>query len=116
MKLSDSPILNFLRRVLWLVLSIANWAIYVPTFFIVFVFEIVFIFFCGPIVWMFIGKEKTEIIFKYLFTHTNSKLWHVEPWECDGHAKFESIIPIHGKFIQEYIDMILSENDFVELD
>lgn len=116
MKLTDSTILNFLRRVLWLVLSIANWVIYVPTFFILFVLEIVFIFFCGPIIWMLIGKEKTEIIFDYLFTHTNSKLWYVEPWERGGRAKFESIIPIHGKFIQEYIDVILPEDDAVELD
>ena len=116
MKLSDSPILNFIRRMLWLALSIANWVIYVPTFFIVFALEIVFIFFGGPIIWVFIGKEKTEIIFEYLFTHSNSKLWYVEPWKRGGRAKFESIIPIHGKFIQEYIDMILPENDFVELD
>ena len=116
MKLSNSPILNFLRRMLWLVLSIANWVIYVPTFLIVFVIEIVFIFFCCPIIWVFIGKEKTEILFDYLFTHTNSKLWYTEPWKRGGREKFESIIPVYGKFIQEYIDMILPENDFIELD
>ena len=115
MKFSNSPILNFFRRVLWLVLSIVNWAIYVPTFLIVFALEIVFIFFCCPIIWVFIGKKKTQIIFEYLFTHSNSKLWYIEEWKR-GCKKFESIIPTHGKFIQEYIDMILPENDFVELD
>jgi hypothetical protein len=116
MKLSDSTILNFIRRVLWLALSIVNWAVYVPTFFIVFALEIVFIAFCGPIIWLFIGNEKTETIFEFLFIHSNSKLWYVEPWKRGGRGKFESIVPIHGKFIQEYIDMILPDNDFVEFD
>ena len=34
-------------------------------------------------------------------------------WDRGGRAKFESMIPIHGKYIQEYIDLVLPKTDSV---
>ena len=59
MKLSDSPILNFFRRMLWLVLTLINWVVYIPTFFVIFVTEVVFMFIVLPIIWMFVGNNVT---------------------------------------------------------
>lgn len=112
MKLSDSPILNFIRRMLWFVLTIINWAIYIPTFFMIFVLEIVFMGLL-PLIWVFCGKNVTQKIYNIVFKHSNEKLWFVEPWDRGGRAKFESMIPIHGKYIQEYIDLVLPKTDSV---
>lgn len=113
MKLSDSPILNFIRRMLWLVLTLINWAVYIPTFFVIFITEVVFMFIVLPIIWVVVGKTVTEKIYDCVFKHSNEKLWFVEPWDRGGRAKFESMIPIHGKYIQEYIDLMLPKNDYV---
>ena len=113
MKVSDSPILNFFRRMLWFMLTLINWVAYIPTFFVIFVTEIVFMFIVLPIIWVFAGKNVTQKIYDIVFKHSNEKLWFVEPWDRGGCAKFESIIPIHGKYIQEYIDLILPKTDSV---
>ena len=112
MKVSDSPILNFLRRMLWFVLTLVNWVVYIPTFFVIFVTEVVFM--CVlPIIWVFAGKNVTQKIYDGVFKHSNEKLWFVEPWDRVGCAKFESMIPIHGKYLQEYIDLLLPKIDSV---
>ena len=113
MKLSDSPILNFFRRMLWFMLTLINWVAYIPTFFVIFVTEIVFMFIVLPIIWVFAGKNVTQKIYDIVFKHSNENLWFVEPRDRGGCAKFESIIPIHGKYIQEYIDLILPKTDSV---
>ena len=107
-----SSILNFFRRMLWLVLTLVNWAVYIPTFFAVFITEVV-MYIVLPIIWMFAGKTNTEKVYNALFTHSNEKLWFVEPWDRVGRVKFESIIPIHGKYIQKYINLILPKNDCI---
>ena len=113
MKLSDSPILNFFRRMLWFVLTLVNWVVYIPTFFVIFVTEVVFMFIVLPIIWMFVGNNVTQKIYNNVFKHSNEKLWFVEHWDRGGRAKFESMIPIHGKYIQEYIDLVLPKTDSV---
>ena len=99
--------MNFCRRLLWLVLTIINWAIYIPTFVMIYVLEIVAIVLL-PVVWVFCGRTVTQKIYDGIFKHSNEKLWFVEPWDYRSNdMTFVSWIPIHGKYIQKYIDLLL---------
>ena len=113
---------NFIRRILWIILSLTNWALFAVFFvlYVVFLFLLVAI---NPLLWLILGFDNTTKVLDFLFTHSNKELWYVDKYNPSHHSSieerwhgdtFRSVIPLHAAYIQEkWINMILP---VVELD
>lgn len=90
-------ILNIVRRILWIVLSLINWTLY-ATFFVLYVVFLFLLVAVQPLLWLILGFDNTTKVFDFLFTHSNKELWHPERWNGDT---FSGVIPLHVAYIQE---------------
>lgn len=88
---------NIVRRTLWIVSSLINWALYAAFFalYVVFLFLLVAV---QPLLWLVLGFDNTTKVLDFLFTHSNKELWHAERFDGDT---FTGVIPLHAAYIQE---------------
>lgn len=88
------------KRLLYVVATVLNWVIYIPTLISFLALETCGIITITPILWILIGSKNLEILFAKFFNHSNDQLWLKD---CgDDPDNFTSLWPLWGPYIQKH--------------
>ena len=91
---------NLGKRLLYVVETIINWAIYLPIGGIIFVLEFLGTVVFVPLLWILAGTDTTNKVMDLFYFHSNDELWLREPGDNPEH--FDSMIPIWAYYVQKH--------------
>lgn len=97
------------KRLLFVVATILNWVVYIPTLGFFLVFNSTFILCLTPILWVLIGSANLEVLYTKLYNHSNDQLWWRDTDEDPDN--FTSLWPLWGPYIQKHYLRKLIEDE-----
>ena len=99
---------GIVKRLLYVVATVLNWVVYIPTTIAFLALESCSIVIITPILWVLIGSAKLETLYSKIFNHSNEELW----WRDldDDRDSFTSMWPLWGSYIQKhYLNKLIKD-------
>jgi len=101
------------KRLLYVIATVLNWLVYIPTLIFFLTFNSVFILCAAPILWVLIGSANLDVLFTKLYNHSNDQLWWRDMEEDPNN--FTSLWPLWGSYIQKhYLNKLIKDETVIQ--